>query len=45
MVLNDNHIMYCGNALFELHNQYPVELTLKTEFGIENKSSIVSIDV
>ena len=43
MVPDDNHIMYCGSAVFELHNQYPVELTLKTKFGTENKFSMVDV--
>ena len=45
MVPDDNYIMYCGSAVFKLHNQYPVELTLKTEFSTENKFSIVPVDV
>ena len=43
MVSDDNHIMYCGSAVFKLHNQYLVELTLKAEFGIENKFSMVPV--
>ena len=40
MVSDDNYIINCGCAVSELHNQYPGELTLETEFDTGNNFSM-----